>query len=221
MKIEIWSDVICPFCYIGKTQLEAALAETGLKAEIEHKAFRLMPGETPYPIEEMFARRYGQSPEQAKASMRNVEAMAAGQGLEFHITGTKAGDTTDAHKLLILAGDRGVQPGLLDALYKAYFTDTRDVFDRGVLLAIAEEAGLDRAEAAAALESEELKARVSADQRTAETFNVRGVPFVVIDRKVAVSGAQGTANFVKALLTAEPAGAKTGDACGIDGCDPA
>ncbi len=221
MKIEIWSDVICPFCYIGKTQLEAALAETGLSAEIEHRAFRLMPGEAPYPIEEMFARRYGQSPEQAKASMANVETMAAGQGLEFHIPGTKAGDTTDAHKLLILAGDRGVQPELLDALYRAYFTDSRDVFNRDVLVTIAEEAGLDRAEAEKALASEELKARVAADQRSAETLNVRGVPFVVIDRKIAVSGAQGTANFVKALMTAEPAPPTDGDACGIDGCDPA
>jgi predicted DsbA family dithiol-disulfide isomerase len=221
MKIEIWSDVICPFCYIGKTQLEAALAETGLEAEIEHRAFRLMPGEAPYPIEEMFARRYGQSPEQAVASMRNVETMAAGQGLEFHIPGTKAGDTTDAHKLLILAGDRGVQIELLNALYKAYFTDNRDVFDRGVLLAIAEEAGLDRVDAEKALASEELKARVAADQRTAETFGVRGVPFVVIDRKIAVSGAQGTANFIKALKTAEPTPATDGDACGIEGCDPA
>ncbi len=221
MKIEIWSDVICPFCYIGKTQLEAALIETGLSADIEHKAFRLMPGEAPYPIEEMFARRYGQSPEQAKASMRNVEVMAAGQGLEFHIPGTKAGDTTDAHKLLILAGDRGVQVELLSALYKAYFTDTRDVFDRDVLLAIAGEAGLDHAEAEKALNSEELKARVAADQRTAETFGVRGVPFVVIDRKIAVSGAQGVPNFVKALLTAEPAPISDGGVCDINGCDPA
>lgn len=221
MKIEIWSDVICPFCYIGKTQLEAALAETGLSAEIEHRAFRLMPGETPYPIEEMFARRYGQSPEQARASMASVEAMAAAQGLEFHIPGTKAGDTTDAHKLLILAGDHGVQPQLLNALYKAYFTDSRDVFDRDVLVTIAQEVGLDRAEAEKALTSEELKARVAADQRTAATFNVRGVPFVVIDRKVAVSGAQGTANFVKALLTAAPAPATDGPACATNGCDPA
>ena len=221
MKIEIWSDVICPFCYIGKTQLEAALAETGLTAEIEHKAFRLMPGEAPYPIEEMFARRYGQSPEQAEASMRNVEAMAARQGLEFHIPGTKAGDTTDAHKLLILAGDRGVQIELLNALYKAYFTDTRDVFDRDVLLAIAEEARLDRSDAEKALWSEELKARVAADQRTAETFGVRGVPFVVIDRKVAISGAQGVPNFVKALRTAEPAPITDGGVCDINGCDPA
>lgn len=221
MKIEIWSDVICPFCYIGKTQLEAALDETGLKAEIEHRAFRLMPDEAPYPIEEMFARRYGQSPEQAKASMANVEAMAAGQGLEFHIPGTKAGDTTDAHSLLILAGDCGVQIALLNALYKAYFTDGRDVFDREVLLTIAQDAGLDRAEAEKALASEELKARVAADQRTAETFGVRGVPFVVIDRKVAVSGAQGIPNFIKALRTAEPASVADGPACDVNGCDPA
>jgi predicted DsbA family dithiol-disulfide isomerase len=225
MHIEIWSDVICPFCYIGKTQLEAALKETGAEARIEHRAFRLMPGDAVAPVEEMFAKKYGQSPQQAEASMRNVEATAASEGLEFHIAGTLTGDTLDAHKLLILAGDKGVQPQVLNRLYRAYFTETRNVFDRGALLDLAVEAGLDRGEAADALDSAELAARVAADQRKARNFGVRGVPFVVIDRKFAVSGAQGKANFVKALQAAI---AETpvvvgddGAACGINGCDPA
>ncbi len=221
MKIEIWSDVICPFCYIGKTQLEAALAEVSADATIEHRAYRLMPGDSVKPVEEMFATRYGQSPDQAQASLRNVESMAAQSGLDFHLTGTKTGDTTDAHRLLLLAGDRGLQAQALDGLYRAYFTDTRDVFDRSVLLDIAAEAGLDRAETLAALDSAEMRARVEADQRTAQTFGVRGVPFVVIDRKIAVSGAQGTENFVKALQAAiaqAPAPETDGDACSVDGC---
>lgn len=225
MHIEIWSDVICPFCYIGKTQLEAALNEAGVDAQIEHRAFRLMPGDAVAPVEEMFAKKYGQTPQQAEATMRNVEATAANEGLEFHIAGTLTGDTLDAHKLLILAGDKGVQPQVLNRLYRAYFTETRNVFDRASLLDLATEAGLDRAEAASALDSAELAARVAADQRTAQTFGVRGVPFVVIDRKFAVSGAQGKGNFIKALQAAiAEAPVAVGDdgaACDINGCDPA
>ncbi len=202
MHIEIWSDVICPFCYIGKTQLEAALAQIGVEATIDHKAFRLMPGDAVSPVEEMFMRKYGRTPEQAVESMRNVEDMAAREGLEFHIPGTKVGDTTDAHRLLLVAGDRGLQAPLLSRFYRAYFTETRNIFERDTLLDLASEVGLDRNEAEAALDSAELKARVEADQRTAQNFNVHGVPFVVIDRKIAVSGAQGTAHFVQALQAA-------------------
>ncbi len=225
MHIEIWSDVICPFCYIGKTQLDAALKDIGVTAQIEHRAFRLMPGDAVAPVEEMFARKYGQSPQQAETTMRNVEATAANEGLEFHIAGTLTGDTLDAHKLLLLAGDRGIQPQLLNRLYRAYFTETRNVFDRDALLDLAVDAGLDRTEAGQALDSAELAARVAADQRTAQTFGVRGVPFVVIDRKFAVSGAQGKGNFVKALQAAiaeKPvAVGSDGAACDINGCDPA
>ncbi len=220
MRIEIWSDVICPFCYIGKTQLETALAQLGTEATIEHKAYRLMPGDPVAPVQEMFARRYGQSPQQAEASLRNVEAMAAQSGLDFHLSTTKTGDTTDAHKLLLLAGDRGVQDELLTRLYRAYFTDGRDVFDRSILLAIAAEAGLDAGEAQKALDSAEMRARVDTDQHTAQTIGVRGVPFVVIDRKLAVSGAQGVPNFVQALQAAiaeSPQPEASGDVCGIDG----
>jgi predicted DsbA family dithiol-disulfide isomerase len=225
MHIEIWSDVICPFCYIGKTQLEAALHETGVAAQVEHRAYRLMPGDTVAPVEEMFAKKYGQTPQQAQASIQNVEASAAREGLEFHIAGTLTGDTLDAHRLLILAGDKGVQPRVLNRLYRAYFTDTKNVFDRRVLLDLATEAGLDRAEAVQALDSAELAARVAADQRTAQNMGVRGVPFVVIDRKFAVSGAQGKDNFVKALQAAlaetPVAVGDDGAACDINGCDPA
>lgn len=225
MHIEIWSDVICPFCYIGKTQLDAALKDIGVTAKIEHRAFRLMPGDAVAPVEEMFAKKYGQSPQQAQATMRNVEATAANEGLEFHIAGTLTGDTLDAHKLLLLAGDKGVQPQVLNRLYRAYFTEARNVFNRDALLDLAVDAGLDRTEAGQALDSAELAARVAADQRTAQTFGVRGVPFVVIDRKFAVSGAQGKANFVKALQAAiaETPAVVEGDgaACDINGCDPA
>jgi predicted DsbA family dithiol-disulfide isomerase len=221
MKIEIWSDVICPFCYIGKAQLEAALAQVGVDAEIEHRAFRLSPGEPVAPVEAVLARKYGRSPQQIQDMQRGVEAMAAQAGLEFHLGGTFSGDTTEAHKLLLLAADKGVQAKLLNHLYRAYFTDQQNIFDRDILLGFAEEAGLDRAEAVAALDSAVLAARVAADQRTAQGFGVNGVPFVVIDRKIGVSGAQGTPAFIQALQAAiEPSPkpeVSEGDTCGIDG----
>ncbi len=228
MNIEIWSDVICPFCYIGKTHLETAL--TGFPGKenvtVHHRAFRLMPGETPYPIEQMFAKRYGQSPVQAQALLRNVEAAAAQAGLEFHLDGTWAGDTTDAHVLLALAADKGLEADLLERLYRAYFTEARSVFDRESLMALGEEVGLMPDEMQGALDLPELRARVADDHRQAEMMRVRGVPFVLIDGQFAVSGAEPPQAFRQALEAAAKAkpvvaeGATTSEenVCGPDGC---
>jgi len=232
MNIEIWSDIICPFCYIGKTHLETALAALpdGTDVTVHHRAFRLMPGEAPYPVERMFAKRYGQSPAQAQASLRNVEGMAAQAGLEFHLSGTWCGDTTDAHVLLGLAAkngaaDKGLEADLLNRLYRAYFTETRSVFDRQSLMALGEEVGLVPDEMQAALESPERRAQVAADQRQAEMMRVRGVPFVLIDGQFAVSGAQPPQAFLQALEAAAKAAPVVAEAqtseesvCGPDGC---
>ncbi len=222
MRIDIWSDVICPFCYIGKANLESALAEAGADADLVHHAFRLMPGDAPYPVEQMFARRYGQGPAQAAQSLRNVEATAARSGLEFHLDGTLCGDTSDAHKLLALAADKGVQIPLLNRLYRAYFSENHNVFDRDVLLQLGEETGLDRAAMTAAFTSPELAARVEADQRQAQAFDVRGVPFFVIDNRIAVSGAQPVNAYAEALRLAAAADAPAdGATCGPDSCEVA
>ena len=224
MNIEIWSDVICPFCYIGKVNLEKALEAFPGKADVtvHHRAFRLMPGEAPYPVEQMFARRYGQSPQQAKASLRNVEGAAAQAGLEFHLDGTWCGDTTDAHVLLAQAADKGLEADLLDRLYRAYFTETKSVFDRASLMALGEEVGLFPDEMQAALDSPERRAQIAADQRQAEMMRVRGVPFVLIDGRFAVSGAQPPQAFRQALDAARAATpiVAEGDVCGPDGCTP-
>jgi predicted DsbA family dithiol-disulfide isomerase len=221
MNIEIWSDVICPFCYIGKTHLETALADFPGKENVtvHHRAFRLMPGEAPTPVEQMLARRYGQSPAQVQASLRNVEGTAAQAGLEFHLEGTWGGDTTDAHVLLALAADKGLEADLLDRLYRAYFTETKSVFDRQSLMALGEEVGLMPDEMQGALDLPDLRARVAADQRQAQMMQVRGVPFVLIDGTFAVSGAQPQAfrQALDAALKATPIVAE-GDVCGPDGC---
>lgn len=224
MKIEIWSDVICPFCYIGKANLEQALAQTGVEADIVHRAFRLSPGQAIIPTDQMLQHKYGLTPQQVTANQAQVTARAAESGLEFHLDGTLAGDTTDAHRLIALAAQKGKQAEAVDQLYRAYFTEGRNIFDRAVLHEIGAGIGLDAADIDAAFTSSEIDMQIALDQRQAQSIGVRGVPFVVVDGKYAVSGAQPVAAFVQTLqAAAEAARAQVieGDACGIDGCDPA
>ncbi len=233
MKIDIWSDVICPFCYIGKANLEQALTQTlaqsGAEAEITHHAFRLMPDEPVVPVDQMLARKYGLTPAQVKSNQAQVEATAAQAGLEFHLTGTYGGDTTDAHRLIALAADKGLQATMVERLYRAYFTETQDIFDRNVLRTLGAETGLSDADMDVAFASVAIDANILADQKQAQMMDVRGVPFVVIDGKYAVSGAQPVQTFVQALQTAAAEALKSapvaspgtvdGQVCDIDGCD--
>jgi predicted DsbA family dithiol-disulfide isomerase len=217
-RIDIWSDVVCPFCYIGETALEQALAETGVEAEIVHHAFRLQPGEAPQPVDDMLARKYGLNGAQVEAQQQRVTDMAAQVGLDFHLAGTLSGDTLDAHKLLALAADKGVD--LLSVLYRAYFTDNRDIFARETLLGLGEAAGLNRADMQAALSAPGIAARVAADEQAARQGGVRGVPFFVVsgagDERFALSGAQPVSAFAEALRRVQPEAA--GPVCGPDGC---
>ena len=217
MHIDIWSDVVCPFCYIGKANLDAALKEAGVDADIHHKAFRLQPGQTPMPVDVMLAQKYGLTGAAAQAQQKRVVDMAAQSGLDFHLEDRRIGDTLDAHKLIKFAAAQGREIAMLERLYRAYFTDGEDVLDRDSLLALGAEIGLDPAGMTAALDSPQLAAEVETDQRMAASLNVSGVPFVVIDRKYAVSGAQPVAAFLQALKAAAPVA--EGDACAIDGCD--
>ncbi len=225
MKIEIWSDVICPFCYIGKANLEQALAQVGGEADIIHRAFRLSPGQAVIPTDRMLQQKYGLNPQQVTANQAQVTATAAAAGLEFHLGGTLAGDTTDAHRLIALAAGKGRQAEAVTALYRAYFTDGRNIFDRAVLHEIGGQLGLTAADIDAAFTSSEIDMQIALDQRQAQQIGVRGVPFVVVDGKYAVSGAQPVAAFVQTLQAAAAEAAKNpviaGDACSIDGCDPA
>jgi predicted DsbA family dithiol-disulfide isomerase len=144
--------------------------------------------------------------------------MAAQVGLDFHLDGTRIGDTFDAHRLLALAADKGVD--LLTPLYRAYFTDGVDIFDRDALLGLGEAAGLTRADMDAALRSDAIAARVSADETRARQIGVQGVPFFVIDERYGLSGAQPVAAFAEALrqIRAESPPDPAGAVCGPDGC---
>ena len=225
MKIEIWSDVICPFCYIGKANLEQALAQVGGEAQIVHRAFRLSPDQPVISTDQMLQQKYGMTSQQVTANQVQVEARAADAGLEFHLDGTLAGDTTDAHRLIALAGGKGKQAEAVTALYRAYFTDGRNIFDRAVLHEIGVELGLAAPDIDAGFASSDIDTQIALDQRQAQAIGVRGVPFVVVDGKYAVSGAQPVAAFVQTFQAAAAEALKNpvaaGDACGMDGCDPA
>lgn len=204
MRVEIWSDVICPWCYIGKRQFERALGgfEHRDRIEIAYRAFQLDPS---YPagktedVADMLSAKFGMARDQAVQMNRQMEERAAGVGLEYHLEGGRVGNTADAHRLVHLAGEQGVQGDVVEALYKAHFTDRRSVFDRDSLVEVAAEAGLDAAAARDVLASGKFAAEVEADQHEARRLGATGVPFFVIDRRYGVSGAQPAEAFAQAL----------------------
>ncbi|MGG3928688.1 DsbA family oxidoreductase [Metabacillus fastidiosus] len=195
MKIEVWSDFACPFCYIGKRRLEEALMNFPHKNEVEilFKSFELDPNaslNTELSINEILAKKYGMSIEKAKAMNASVGQQAAAVGLTFEFDNMKPTNTFDAHRLAKLAESKGKDKEMTEQLLKAYFTDSEHIGNHDTLLKIAEEAGLNREEAKSVLESEDFAEHVRADEVEAREIGVQGVPFFVINRKYAISGAQ-------------------------------
>ncbi|MGW9249044.1 DsbA family oxidoreductase [Streptomyces badius] len=228
MRVEIWSDIACPWCYIGKARFEKGLAEFAHRDEVEvvHRSFELDPsrakGDTALVID-MLAEKYGRSREEATAMEANVAANAQSEGLGYRTDGRDHGNTFDIHRLLHLAKARGRQDQLLTLAYRANFAEERSVFDDEVLVALAEEAGLDAAEARAVLADPEAYADdVRTDEREAAELGANAVPFFVLDRRYGISGGQPSEVFVQALEQAwkdRPATALTavgGDAAACD-----
>ncbi len=206
MQIEIWSDVVCPWCFIGKRRLEQAIAQLPADAQVEviHRAFQLDPtattsGET---TAQHLAHKYGVTEEQALDMMSEVTEEAAKVGLSYDLEPTLHGNTRDAHRLLLWAQAQGTAQPLLDAMYSGYFEKGRSVFAADELLAFVGEAGLDREAAAGILDSDQFASDVTADQQLAAQFGARGVPFFVIDRKYGISGAQPAEVFAETLQRA-------------------
>jgi predicted DsbA family dithiol-disulfide isomerase len=195
MQVEIWSDVVCPWCYLGKRQFEQALAEFAHRGEVTvtYRSFELDPAAPPgvtTPTVDVLASKYGMSAAQAHGAQRQMEQRAAQRGLAFHMDDLRSGNTRDAHRLLHLAKARGRQAELAERLHRAYFTEQASVFDAASLAGLAADAGLDLAEARAVLAGDEYAEDVDADERMATSLGVTGVPFFVIGRRYAVSGAQ-------------------------------
>ncbi|CAM5689567.1 hypothetical protein SHIRM173S_06918 [Streptomyces hirsutus] len=209
MRVEIWSDIACPWCYVGKARFEKALGEFPHRDDVEvvHRSFELDPGrakDDTQPVLSMLTKKYGMSQAQAEAGEDNLGAQAAAEGLPYRTRGRDHGGTFDMHRLLHFAREKGRQVELLDLLYQANFAEERSVFgDDDRLLELAGAAGLDTDAARAVLaDPEAYAAEVREDQREAAELGARGVPFFVLDRTYGVSGAQPAEVFTQALTQA-------------------
>ncbi|MFI6770105.1 DsbA family oxidoreductase [Streptomyces sp. NPDC050355] len=229
MRVEIWSDIACPWCYIGKARFEAGLAAFAHRdtVEVVHRSFELdpkAPAPTDIAVLDMLAAKYGVSRAQAEAMEARVAETAAAEGLDYR-AGRIHGNTFDLHRLLHAGKAHGVQDALLDAFYRANFAEARPLGDPAVLREIAVGAGLPEQEADRVLADPAAYAtEVRADEREAAELGATGVPFFVIDRRYGISGGQPAEVFRQALERAHEETAvqilPAGDAevCGDDGC---
>lgn len=204
MKVEIWSDVMCPFCYIGKRRLEQALEnfEYADEVDIQWKSFQLNPAMETNPdinINDYLAEAKGWSPEQARQMNERVTRMAAETGLEYHMEQAVVANSFDAHRLIQFAKTQDKANKAEEALFRAYFTEGKNIADHETLRVIAGHIGLDSDEVYEILESGQYADRVKHDVHIAKTLDIRGVPFFLFNRKYAISGARETEVFLKAL----------------------
>ena len=197
MKVDIWSDVVCPWCYIGKRRFETALARFPHRAEIEltWRSFELDPSAPPSPEQsgryvEHLARKYAITTDQAQLMIDRVTSAAREEGLDYRFDIARRGNTFDAHRLLHLGLQRGVQDRLKERLDRATFTEGLPVSDHQALTEVARQVGLDELEVKKVLASDEYADAVRADKAQARTYGISAVPFFVIDDKYGVAGAQ-------------------------------
>lgn len=235
MKVEIWSDFMCPFCYIGKRRFEEALESLPFRESVEvvYRSFELNPneavdtGQTTY---ESLASKYGTTVEQAKAMTANVVEQAQSVGLNYNFDRIKPTNSFDAHRLAHYAASKGKDKEIVERLLAAYFVEAQHVGSKEVLVKLAVELGLDGEEVRAVLEGDQYSEEVRSDERQGAQLGIQGVPFFVIDRKYGISGAQPLSVFSQALTQAwsegqplqvigntEDAAVCTDDSCVIPG----
>lgn len=208
VRIDIWSDVVCPFCYLGKHRLEDAIKKLGKEDEVEivWHSFRLYPDFKPSaPPENAYqylARVKHISIDQSKHMHQSVENMAAGDGLHYRFDKTVVINSFDAHRLIQMAKERGVATSVEGSLFSAYFTEGKNLSDIETLVAIGKAAGMPEGEVRGMLQSDKYATEVAADVDYADRLGISGVPFFVFNSKFAVSGAQPVDTFVQALQKA-------------------
>jgi predicted DsbA family dithiol-disulfide isomerase len=195
MDVEIWSDINCPWCYIGKRRFEAALSEFehADQVNVTWRSFELdpsAPAEIPGNGAARIAEKYGVTVERAQEMEQHVTEVAAGDGLEYNLEDARLGSTFDGHRLVHLADEHGLQDAMKERLMRARFTDSQLVSDHETLVALAVEVGLDADEVRAMLDSDDFADAVRDDERTAQEFGITGVPMFVVDRAFGASGAQ-------------------------------
>jgi predicted DsbA family dithiol-disulfide isomerase len=229
LTIDVWSDIVCPWCAIGKRRLEQALAQFGHADDVEvvWRAFELDP-DAPAVREgdniTRLAEKYGRTRAEALAMTRRVEETAAQDGLDFHLTKARSGNTFDAHRVLHLAAEHGLQGKVKERLMRGYMTEGEAIGEHEVLVKLASEAGLDAEAVRAVLASDRYAREVREEEDAARSLGVNGVPFFVLGGKYAVSGAQPAHVMRRALeqawssLPESEAASQEGAACGPDGC---
>jgi predicted DsbA family dithiol-disulfide isomerase len=207
MEIQIWSDVVCPWCYLGKRRFEHALAEFVDRDQVNvvHRAFQLAPdmpkGQTQDQLE-MLIEKYGASAEQIAAQQEQLVQLAAAEGLDYQLAGGRAGNTFDAHQVVRLGLEHGRQDAVIERLFRAHFVEQRSVFEPDSLVELAAEAGLDPDETRTVLKEDRYADDVRQDIDLARQYGANGVPFFVIDDRYGISGAQPTEAFSGALVRA-------------------
>ncbi|RCW50842.1 DsbA family oxidoreductase [Paenibacillus prosopidis] len=204
MKVEIWSDYACPFCYIGKRKFEMALERFEHKEKVEtvFRSFELDPNADPNANKStysMLASKYGMSIEQAKATTVNVAEQAAAVGLTFNFENMVETNTFDAHRVVQYANEQGKAKEMSERLFKAHFTDNENVGNRSTLAQLAAEVGLDADQVSEMLATSSYKDDVRNQEEEGNRLGIRGVPYYVFDRKYAVSGAQSPEVFLDTL----------------------
>ena len=207
MQVDIWSDIVCPWCYIGKRRFEAALAAFAHADEVEvvWRSFELDPSAPPERTGDhasRLARKYGMSHDRAMATLHHMTDVAAEEGLDFDFDRSRPGNTLDAHRVIHLGLARGgtpLQGAVKERLLRAYFSEGEPIGDADTLVRLAVEAGLDRADVEEALAGDSFADHVRADEAAAQELDVTGVPFFLVDRKFAVSGAQDVSVFARVL----------------------
>lgn len=208
LTVEIWSDVVCPWCYVGKRRLESALATFEQPVEVTWRSFELDPSaprERELPAAEHLAAKYGMSVEQAQASQAQLTELAAAEGLEYHLESTRGGNSFDAHRMIHLAAAHGLQDAAKERLMRAYFTESEPIGDPDTLGRLMAEIGIDADEARAVLRGDAYSDAVRADEQLAYRIGIQGVPFFVLNRRYGVSGAQPAEVLLEALTRSEEA----------------
>lgn len=228
MHVEIWSDIACPWCYVGKRRFEAALAAFPHRDEVSvtWRSFELdpsAPAERAVDGAAHLAAKYGMSRADALAMQERMTATAAGEGLDFRFDLARAGNTFDAHRQVHLAATHGRQDAMKERIMRAYLTEGELISDPAVLERLAVEVGLPADEARAVAAGDRFAAEVRDDERTAQSLGINAVPFFVFDRAFGASGAQPPAvlgELLQRAWDARPAVAvaATGETCGVDGC---
>lgn len=228
MKIEIWSDFACPYCYIGERQLERALESfSDLEVDIDFKSFELDPNasyETVSTTKERVAKKYGYTSEQAQQMIDSVNQYANSVGLDYHYGTTLYTNTFDAHRISKYAKTKGKGLEISEKLFNAYFVQNKQMSDHSVLTDIAVEVGLDKSEVEDVLKSKKFADDVRKDEMDAYNLGINSVPYFVIDGKYAISGAQPAESIKRVIektLEEKVMDKKdlTGMTCGINGCN--